>query len=238
MIEEHVLDLLPAYALGCLDEEDDLQVIEHLTTCGVCRAELETYRSLVNELPFAVAESDPPSELKEMILARARKAKSLAPARQSLPWWQRITRLGAVPVWSAMSLVLVLVLGASNLLLWGRLNTLENKPQTDLMTVPLQATSASSGASGMLVISRDGDHGTLVVDGLSALDPAQQYQLWLIRDGKRTSGGVFSVDQQGYGSLWVKSPAPLISYSSFGITIEPAGGSPGPTGKKVLGGDL
>ncbi len=90
----------------------------------------------------------------------------------------------------------------------------------------------------MLVISRDGDHGTLVVDGLSALDPAQQYQLWLIRNGKRTSGGVFSVDQQGYGSLWVKSQAPLISYTSFGITIEPAGGSPGPTGKKVLGGDL
>ena len=29
------------------------------------------------------------------------------------------------------------------------------------------------------------------------LDAAHQYQLWLVRDGKRTSGGVFSVDQDG-----------------------------------------
>ncbi|RJQ80137.1 MAG: anti-sigma factor [Desulfobacteraceae bacterium] len=32
------------------------------------------------------------------------------------------------------------------------------------------------------------------------------------------------------------SPRPLNSYRTFGITIEPRGGSPGPTGSKVLGG--
>ncbi len=46
------------------------------------------------------------------------------------------------------------------------------------------------------------------------------------------------VSAEGYGSLSVESPKHLISYSQFGITIVPAGGSPGPTGEKVLGGQF
>jgi anti-sigma-K factor RskA len=61
---------------------------------------------------------------------------------------------------------------------------------------------------------------------------------WLIENGQRTSGGVFSVSQEGYGSLRVSSPQPLSNYSAFGITVEPVGGSPGPTGNKVLGSPL
>ena len=60
----------------------------------------------------------------------------------------------------------------------------------------------------------------------------------LVKDGKRSSGGVFSVQDNGYGVLKIDSPLPLIEYQTFGVTIEPFGGSPGPTGKKVLGGSL
>jgi anti-sigma-K factor RskA len=90
----------------------------------------------------------------------------------------------------------------------------------------------------MIVISLEGTHGTLVVDNLPPLEEDQQFQLWLVRDSQRASGGVFSVDEDGYGSVWVSSPEPLASYTGFGITIEPAGGSAGPTGEKVLGNDL
>jgi anti-sigma-K factor RskA len=59
--------------------------------------------------------------------------------------------------------------------------------------------------------------------------------LWLIQDGERTDGGVFSVNPEGYGSLWVEVPQSLSSFTAFGVSIEPSGGSPGPTGDKVLG---
>ena len=104
--------------------------------------------------------------------------------------------------------------------------------------VMLTGTEAAPGVTGTIVITTAGESGTLVVDGLPSLDEARQYQLWLIRDGQRTSGGVFSVNPEGYGLLWISSPANLTSYGAFGITIEPAGGSPGPTGDKVLGGIL
>jgi len=204
----------------------------------MCRGELESYRSVVADLPFAIAESDPPPGLKEAILQRAHQAKGIAPVAPEMPWWQRLPGLRAAPAWSLVSLVLILVLGASNLLMWSRLTTLEGRQQTSLRTVLLQGTDTAPNATGLLVISLDGSHGTIVVDHLPVLSESQQYQLWLIRDGKRTSGGVFSVDEKGYKGMYIKSPEPLSSYTGVGITIEPAGGSPGPTGEKVLGGAL
>jgi anti-sigma-K factor RskA len=239
-VEEHVFDLLPGYALDCLDPEEKEQVSVHLDTCARCRHELQTYAAVVGQLPMAVSEHQPPPGLKAKIM---QEVKSAQPNAQELPgpgWWQRFTgafRL-STPAWGLAGLVVILVLAASNLFLWQRLNKLESTGEHALITVALNGTDAAPQATGLLIISDDGAQGTMIVDGLPDLGQAQQYQLWLIQDGKRTSGGVFSVDSQGYGRLMIASPAPLNSYSAFGVTIEPAGGSPGPTGSKVLGGEL
>mgnify|MGYP002390296441 FL=1 len=140
------------------------------------------------------------------------------------------------PAWSMVSLALVVFLAISNVWLWKKVGDLELVGQFNL--VRLTGSDYAPDASGVMVVSRDGMEGTLVVDHMPELNPAYQYQLWLIRDGVRTSGGVFSVNDDGYASLVVKSEAPLLSYDTFGITIEPFGGSPGPTGDKVLGGNL
>jgi anti-sigma-K factor RskA len=91
---------------------------------------------------------------------------------------------------------------------------------------------------GTLVMDHQGDYGTLVVDKLAALDPSQQYQVWLLNGGNRTSGGVFSVNPDGYASLEIMAPKALSQYDSVGITVEPFGGSLAPTGLKVLGGTI
>lgn len=234
--EEHVSDLLPAYALDCLDEDELSRVVKHLAGCIACRAKLEQYRAVVNELPLAMAQREPPDRLKGKIMQATRREKAALTVKPSLSWRQRLSL--PATTWAWVSLVLILVLGLNNAFLWQRLSRLESQSRASLMTVALQGTQFSPNATGMLVISRDGEHGTLIVDGLPPLDQNRQYQLWLIRNGERVSGGVFSVDSQGYGSLWVSSGEPLIHYSSFGVTIEPAGGSPGPTGEKVLGGGL
>jgi anti-sigma-K factor RskA len=133
---------------------------------------------------------------------------------------------------------LILILAASNLTLWRQVNRLSAAQQTALRTINLTGTDAAPGATGLLVISLNGEHGTLVADDLPELSDQQQYQLWLIdSNGNRTSGGVFSV-RDGYGAVWVRSPQPLAQYVGFGVTIEPSGGSAAPTGEKVLGGEM
>jgi anti-sigma-K factor RskA len=107
-----------------------------------------------------------------------------------------------------------------------------------MRAVPLSATDAAPQATGFVLISTDGADGALVVDGLPPLGESQQYQLWLIRNGQRTSGAVFSTDENAYGGTRIRAPRSLLEYSAVGISIEPAGGSPQPTGKQVLAGLL
>ncbi|MEJ2554939.1 MAG: anti-sigma factor [Anaerolineae bacterium] len=237
----HVFDLLPAYTLDCLDEEELVRVSEHLAVCAECRAELRSYQAVTDQLALAVPQTAPPSRLKRQLMDRIQPSHPTSSSQPGSSWWQRWTNLmqRTTPVWGLVSLILILLLAIGNLLLWQRINQAEPPTQAQAMrTVSLVGTQAAPGATGLIIISLDGRHGTLVVDDLPTLDPERQYQLWLIQDGQRTSGGVFSVSRDGYGSVWVSSPQPLSSYSAFGITIEPAGGSPGPTGDKVLGGTL
>lgn len=234
--ELHAIEALPAYALGCLDADEANQVAEHLAVCPLCRAELASYQAVADRLVLAACDADPPAALKGQLLGLIQAPPELRPS-----WWQRLADLfRAAPVaWGAAALALIALLVVSNLVWWQQASRREPLVTSGgMQVVTMVATDAAPGAVGTLVISEDGEYGTLVVDRLPALDAGHQYQLWLIRDEERTSGGVFSVNDEGYGALPISSPAPLSSYPAFGITIEPAGGSSGPTGDKVLGGDL
>lgn len=236
-----VIELLPAYVLGSLQEEEAIQVAEHLDSCPRCRAELLSYQAVADQLALAAPDAIPPARLKQQILRQLQTPRLESAVEPRRSGWQRMVDLfqRAGPAWGLASLALFVLLVLSNLWWWQQADR-EDPLVTPggMHVVAMVGTDAAPAAVGTLVISGDGEYGTLVVDGLPALDPDHQYQLWLIRDGQRASGGIFSVNPEGYGALWISSPEPLSSYSAFGITIEPEGGSPGPTGDKVLGGSL
>jgi anti-sigma-K factor RskA len=239
--ELHLLDLIPAYALGCLDREESREVEAHLSNCAECQTALLSYQELVGQMAYSVPQVNPPAGVKEALMAQVQAGWDTSPA--ALPrksWWERLwdSMPRLTPSWAIASLVVIGFLVISNLLLWNQVRDLRTAQNHQMLVVALNGAGVAPQSSGKIVISRDGQYGTLVVDQLPVLDESQQYQLWLIKDGQRTSGGVFSVSDHGYSSLEIWSPQPLGSYDSFGITIEPYGGSPGPTGDKVLGGDL
>ena len=242
MIGPHVTDQIPAYALDCLDADEAFQVEAHLTVCAACRAELEAYKATAAQLGLAAPQVQPPLRLKASILGRVKEPRvAQAGSRQKVgapEFWIRLYRwaMNTGPIWVGVSLLLVIALTASNIVLYRQIQA--QKQNSEFHLVALKGTNNAPGASGIMVISQEGMAGTLIVDGLPTLGQAHQYQLWLMQNGKRTSGGLFYVGQGGYGILAVQSPGSLLSFSSFGITIEPAGGSPGPTGAKVLGGNL
>ncbi len=248
---EHIFDLIPAYALGCLDPQEKNRVEIHLAQCAICREEWTSYQAVVVNLALSPPQLNPPRHLRESIIKAAELSQSRVPFRPSarlpeaapaqkrslVPSWVRTF----LPIWGIASFLLVLGLGLGNLLLWQQVKTVSQPGKisfSEYQIIPLNGTSSAPDATGIFVISEGGLAGSLNVDGLKPLDLAHQYQLWLIDVGRRTNGGVFSVNRLGYGSLKVNSSRPLIEYNGFGITIEPAGGSPGPTGDKVLGGNL
>lgn len=228
----HPTELLPALALGCLDADESPQVKAHLAGCSACQAELRTLQETTARLMAAVPPVAPPDAIKSRLLERVRRP-------QTYPWFARLLdrwpRL--VPAAAVAAMMLVVVLGAANLLLLQRDQTAGNRLER-LQLVRLQGTTTMPAASGVLLVDPDRRTGVLVVESLQVLDRSLQYQLWLIKDGRRTSGGTFSVSSRGSARHLVAASQALAGFDAFGVTIEPFGGSAGPTGAKVLGGKM
>jgi anti-sigma-K factor RskA len=236
--DTHVPDLLPAYAIGSLDADELRYVEEHLLSCWICRNDLSSFQMAADELSLAAPAAIPSVDLKDRLMQRVQFARSkgwerVSPPMPARPFWERL-----MPTWGLASLFLIIALATCSFILWQRLSHLEFATALGMRAVPLSATDAALRATGFVVISADGDHGVLVVEGLIPLGESQQYQLWLIRDGERTSGAVFSTDEHSYAGTRIRAERSLLDYSAVDITIEPAGGSSWPTGKPVLGGML
>ncbi len=227
MSDDHgVRELLPGFALGCLDPGDVKAVREHLASCDSCRQELAAFQEVSNQLALGVPQADPPPWLEARVMDRLPKA------RRPRPRYLR-------PVFAAAAAVLVTALVAGNILQAFKLIPPRGAghPQ-GLVTVALAGTENASEAYGTMVLEPVENRGVLAVRGLQRLDAGHVYQLWLIREGQRVSGGVFSVDADGYGALMVVVPVWFKGFKDFGISIEPAGGSPSPTGARVMGGSM
>lgn len=235
--EIHVLDLLPDHALGILDPKEASRVEEHLSSCLICRNESQAFEEVSARLAFAVPPATPSPDLKVRLMRRVQGSRPQPRLETEVPSRSWLERL--LPAWGLASLVLILALGATSLVLWQRLDEVDSfMSPGGMRAIPLEPTDAAPQATGFVLVSADGDDGAVVVDGLPPLDEDHEYQLWLIRNGERTSGAIFSTDENSYGGTRIRAPLSLLEYSSVGITIEPAGGSPQPTGERVLGGPL
>ena len=251
MTHAQIQELLPAFALGALTHIEEATVAAHLTECAECRSTLAEYREAVALLAYALPPSTPPPALKQRVLQHIAPAP-VQPRRPGLgerlsTLWPRLA-----PVWGAISLLTLLILVWGILSLQSRLQAqqaeLQRLAQTQSVllylnqdgwrSVPLKGTEVAASALGVLYFEPQGAEGALLVSGLSPLPPGKAYQLWLIHNGQRDNGGVFTVNNEGMGALFIHAPAPMATYQAVGVTIEPISGSHGPTGPKVLGGTL
>ena len=235
--DAHVLDLLPALASGSLNSEEVARLEEHLSSCLICRQESDAFESVAAQLAYAAPPVEPSPDLRDRLMDRVQATRFQPQPVPPLPkrsWPERL-----LPAWGVASLLLILGLAATNLLLWQRFNKMDFfTTPGGLRAVPLSPTDAAANATGFVLISADGEDGALVVDGLPPLGENRQYQLWLMRDGEKISGAVFSTDEHNYGGTRIRAPRSLLEYSAAEITAEPEGGSPRPTGVQVLAGSL
>jgi anti-sigma-K factor RskA len=233
-------DWVAAYALGCLEPDERQQFELHLPTCQSCQSDLRAYQSVMTELALAAPRVEPPARLRAAILQKASPplSKPVQPAtRLSVFSWLGRLFMAHPVAWGIASLVLIVALVFSNIFFIAQDNQGQLAQAATFHTVILYDTNPQGDSKALLVISDDGRFGTLVTDNLPALNSQSQYQLWLVKDNTRTSGGLFKVTDTGYGWLKIEATASLLTYQSFGVTVEPAGGSVAPTGLKVLGGN-
>ncbi len=253
MRPSHIEELLPAYALGALEPAERQAVEEHLEECAFCaplaREHLEASAALASLAPPAI----PPTHLRGRILARATQTRVVLRAVHR-PWLRWSTASYAVA--ASIGLLFLGVLLGAVLDLQREVRTLrqQNTSLSSMIsnqwnltyvaatpgveTLLLENTGQVPKARGMLMVSQDRTWGMVVSQGMEPLRESWGYQVWLIKDGERTSGGMFKVDQMGYGQLYIKYQTSYNELSGIGITKEPIQGSPGPTSPPVLTGKV
>ena len=231
-------ELLGAYALDALTEDERQRIEEHFRSCDEHRDAAAELRGTAALLALTVDDRDPSPflgrRIAEAVSATAQPA-TVPPILLPPPTTMTERRVGRRwrlwmrPAYLAVAAALVVALAAGALV--GRL------------TVPNAATVAygfkgdathAPGAQARLVYFKDQQAAVVAATGLPKLASGQVYELWLIGNGVPVDEGIGSSTN---GDLAARLTADLSRFQQFAITIEP-GEQRLPTTVPILLGNL
>lgn len=259
MAQEHVDDLIDAYALGALEPAEVERVERHLEGCAACQALLDSARAVADDLLVAVPPVAPPPALRARVLDRIRVEKAAA-ERHEVPGTattSTTTTTDGHQVQSDRDVPAEEEQGSQRRGGLGHLlrTLFGGEPEADeaatshllrdllldpdVVIVPVAGTeSAAAEAAARLVTAPSRREGVILAHGLRPLDAQHAYQVWLLRGGTPLPNALFRVGRSGRGASVVRHVEPLLDFDVVAVTPEPAGGSPGPTGPIVLAGEI
>lgn len=249
---------LDLYAFGALDGHEKQAFEEHLRGCSACQSDLAAARRRVSLLGLAAPPLAPSPSVKTALMQKVHAERASA-NQQAAPLEKRKIRWGLrfSFAFAAASVVLVLAtwwlvkldmqqreqirqlhaqLGATQKQLSQQdaalqaLGAVTSAPDSAQITL-LQQPGGPPGQAHVLYNAR---LGLGVYSGQVAPPPAgKSYQLWLVpSSGAPVDAGIVAANQQGGAA--VLHLAPGLVAKAFAVTTEPLGGSPQPTGPKVL----
>jgi len=227
---------LGAFVLGGLEPEEDADIRGHLASCSGCRNELQEFEKINRTLESAPPPVNPPSYLKDEILAHVRGEKK--PALNKELSSSANLRV-ALPIVAAAALVAIVALEIS----FGF--------QTDLpvATVQLDPTPElreelrAEGEEywGVAELHPQPSGSQLVELKLNNLEepgPHNFYEMWFSSGKKYVSAGAFTTSGSGETKVWLTAPPEAQSYRTLLITKESAPGDPAPNKEEILKGEV
>ena len=215
-------DLLAAYALDALNDDERERFERHLEDCAECTEQLALFREPVAALAYAVEGPVPPKELRDRIIEGARAEPRAAVIK--LP--RRNRALAAVGGVAAAAAALAIGLG-----LWANSlsNSLERERGSKSALDQLLRENATStpliGASGSLIVSRTG-RAAILVCGLANAPSSKTYEAWVISGDSPEPAGLFN-GESGCNPVFLTQRVP--KNATVAVTLEQAGGATSPT---------
>lgn len=258
MNRDELLDLIPAYAIDALDEDERIELEALLKEDTEAQSLLREYEAMASTLSFSVPQRPAPAHLRGDLQNRliAQRKNSTANQVESVdddiapetkPSQSRILPFPAIII-SAIAAMLVILIAFIFLVSSGILN-LDNPSELHPNEVLYNSIIAEAGferyaispelaheANGELVVSADGSQSILQIASLPDATEEESYQLWLISDEEVISGGIFHW-ATGHGPYFIAIDRPVNELLALGMTIEPFDGSPlgnAPTGERLF----
>ena len=237
MTSDRIDALIALAALGELGAEEERELDEAVRADETVAEELAEALATAAAVQHGAIE-DPPAGLRDSVLAAIRDIPQEGREAGSGPRGVGPLSDVVVPISSARSRrsrpLLAAVAAAAMLLLGGIVVVSQDEAGTDDVVAVLEApdsfTQALEGElDGTLLVTYSESEDAIVVEGrgVTTLDDARTYQLWLVADDGATSAGLFR--PAGDGSLSERFDGVDPTGFVLGVTEEPATGSESPT---------
>jgi len=218
-----------AYAVDALDPEERARFEEHLAACETCQAEVTSLQEAAGVMG-GLAETAPPPELRNRVLAEIAAIRPLPPSVSATDELaeRRARRRWTRPL-AAAAAVLALAGGAA--VVWQQVDhgTSENLQAVDRVIQARDARQVSidlpGGASATVYTSRALGKAALVTRKMPAAPAGRVYEVWYQKGGRMVPAGTMT----GAGHQTLLLQGDLAGATAAGITVEPAGGSEEPT---------
>jgi anti-sigma-K factor RskA len=230
-IPDDVAALISAHALGALEPDQAALAEEHIAASDACRRAYEDALETAAALALAVADSEPPAELRGRILAAARAeraplAKPAAPKRRFRLAGLLTPSGGFAVIGVAAAIVFALIAVSQH-------NSADSaRDRQEALVAVLSApdarvvalTPSGGGApSGRLIVSADR---AALVSSLRPAPPGRTYQAWGL-----PAGGGAPVPLPTFSHAGAVLLDGVGKYDKVAVTVEPSGGSKAPTTK-------
>jgi anti-sigma-K factor RskA len=262
--EHPELAFAAAYALGALDDDERVAFETHLATCEACAADVRAHAGVASLLPYALVAQEPSAGLRARVLAAAAVPRAtttrqadvvpIGQAPSARPQTARGAR--AWPGWLAAAAALLLAAGlgaqlrderaarasVEGTLAQERATRAEREALLASVLAPevrtARLTATGQGPEVRVIWNRREGVVIVTAQALSPAPAGRTYQLWGIpTGGQPQSLGLFDADSTGHARAVLRVP-PDAAMDVAAITVEPAGGSPGPTTTPVLAGQI
>ncbi|MFI5695526.1 anti-sigma factor domain-containing protein [Kribbella sp. NPDC051586] len=229
MTDSDVHTLTGPYVLDALPEDERTRFEAHLAECSFCTTEVAELRQAAVKLATQVS-TPPPPALKASVMAAINDVRQLPPQLpvvESSPKVRRFTRRSMFAL--AAAALAVAAAGGVAVDQYQDRTAAEraNQQMASVLAQPDAHTvhgTVEGGGQATIVLSTKADKSVVVLRDLPKLPADRTWQLWMMDpSNKATSIGLAT------GDITQVVNGSTTGMATFGLTIEPPGGSPTPT---------
>jgi hypothetical protein len=217
----------------------------HLATCSACKEEASVWREVWEHLAEDVELLEPPADLKEFVLGPLfdNEKANEKPIKKTSRFRTKRFFAGAIGI----------ALLAGVFLSGWLLRDMQYRSADKVASVQSPASIetlfrlSANRAGGKfvdnpqaygvacLVKSDSKEQLVVYVFGSPRTKNSEAYQVWLLKDGERSSAGTFTVGASGIGIMTMPLTEGIPDFDAVGVTLEPDSHSSSPRGPKMFG---
>lgn len=243
------------YMAGEMSDVERKRFERHLTSCAACREDAAEWNEVWHRLSEEAPLIDPPADLRDEALGAAfagmppERRADVAEEGRSV---RHVTAGIGHPVLRRYLFAAVLIaVFCAGFGLRALLPVNEGPDRQAAASSPSQIErvlrlapvadawpgDVDKQAYGVacLIRSAGEQHLVVYVFGTPGTAGSEAYHVWLLKDGKRSSAGTFTVGESGIGLLSVPWPEASPAFDQVGITLEPNPDTAEPMGPKLFG---